>query len=399
MTDLDNLPPHVPPHLARDYDFTDMQGETDTTRHFLKLRNGPDLFYTSRLGGHWVATRHADMEYIISNNEDFSSLHSSLPRNPFRLPLLESDEPIHADYRNLLAPFFTPKSIGNLEQKARDIAVKLIDELLPRGECDFPRDFGKKLPTIILMNLLGLPDSETPYLLGLSERMVFGGSQEAVGAAFQELATYIATKILPQRRANPGSDIFSALVKGTIEGGRRMTDEEIVTLGCLLIGAGLDTVASTMGFVAMFLAQHPAHRRQLIDQPERLPKALEEILRRHHIANICRVATRDLEINGVTIKAGDVIFTPLILAGLDERRYPDPMTVNFDRADTKHLGFGRGPHQCIGAFLARTELRVFITEWLKRIPDFEIEPGAMPIMKAGKTNALFHLPLVWQIAS
>lgn len=392
------IPSHVPPHLVRDYDYTDMQGETDAFRHLEKLHAGPDLFYTPRLGGHWVVTRYADMEAILANDADFSSDHSSLPRNPFPLPLLESDAPIHAEYRNLLAPYFTPKSIGNLEHKAREATVRLINGFYARGECEFVRDFGQLMPMIILMNLLGLPEEDAKYLQPISEKIVRSGRPESVAAGFEELAAYIATQVVPARRANSGSDIFSALVTGKIQGGRLLTDQEIIALGCLLIGAGLDTVASTMGFVALHLARNPAQRQRLIDEPETVTRAIEEIIRRHTIANLARVATRDLELHGVTLKKGDVILVPVAVAGTDDRRYADPLVVDFDRADKKHIGFGKGPHQCIGAYLARTELRVFVTEWLKRIPQFDVKAGETPVSVAGKAHALRYLPLTWKVA-
>ena len=119
-------------------------------------------------------------------------------------------------------------------------------------------------------------------------------------------------------------------------------------------------------------------------------------MRRHHVANVSRVATRDMEYKGVTIKEGDIVLTATSFAGVDEKHYPDAMTVDFDRADKKNLVFGRGPHQCIGSFLARTEIRVFLTEWLKRIPDFEVKQGETPVSLPGKANRVQYLPLTWK---
>jgi cytochrome P450 len=167
-------------------------------------------------------------------------------------------------------------------------------------------------------------------------------------------------------------------------------------LGTLLIAAGLDTVAGMLGFITLFLAQHAEHRRQLRDDPALINDALEELMRRHHLANISRLVARDTQLGGVQIKAGDCIFLPTSAAGIDERRYQDAMTVNFKRGDKKSLVFGRGPHQCIGSFLARTELRVFLQEWTQSIPDFEVKPGATPIASTGTSNSVRYLPLVWK---
>lgn len=395
---MDEVPAHVPVNLIRDYDYTDMAGESDVFAFNHRLHEGPDFFWTPRHGGHWVATRYEDMDDILYRHEDFSSFHSSLPRNPFPLPLLESDEPVHSDYRNLLAPFFTPKRIGLLEQKARELTVALIDGFYARGECDFTREFGQKMPIMILMNLLDLPSSDTPYLLQLSEEIVRGGKPEIIQAAYMKLGGYIATQMLPARRASPGDDIFSALIAGKIQNGRALSDEELIAIGCLLIGAGLDTVASMLGFVAMFLARNPQHRRWIIERPDRLNEALEEMMRRHCIANLARVVLRDLDYKGIRFKAGDVIQLPTPAASLDEAHYPEAARVDFERKDRRSLVFGRGRHQCIGAFLARTELRVFLQEWLARIPDFEIRPGAQPTVVSGKANAVMELPLTWKVA-
>lgn len=393
-----NVPAHVPTALVRDFNFTDMRGETDVYKHFGKLHDGPDIFYTPHNGGHWVVTRYEDLEHVLENNNDFSSRHQSLPKNPIVVPLLEYDEPLHMDFRKVLAPFFTPKSIGNLEQISRNLTISLIEGFYARGECEFVSEFSQKMPIMILMNLLALPEEDTPYLLQISEDIVRSGDPEKQAGGFMRVAGYIAQKVIPDRRANPGNDIFTAITQARVGEGRPISDEEIIGFGSLLIAAGLDTVASMLGFITRFLAENPAHRRQLIEKPELLNAALEEMMRRFHIANIARVVIRDMEYKGVQFKAGDCILTPTSCAGIDSRRYPDPWTVDFTREDRKSLVFGRGPHQCIGAFLARTELRVFLQEWLKRIPDFEIKAGATPVAVPGKANGMRYLPLTWKVA-
>jgi cytochrome P450 len=186
-------------------------------------------------------------------------------------------------------------------------------------------------------------------------------------------------------------------VERTIDGGRHLGEDELRAIGVLLIAAGLDTVASMLGFVTMFLAQNPTHRQQLIDNPARIGPALEELMRRHHLASIARMVVADVDYRGVALKAGDMILISTPSAGIDPRRYPDPFTVDFDRKATRTLVFGRGPHQCVGAFLARTELRVFLTEWLKRIPHFDIRAGEVPSTAIGKVIAVRSLPLTWKV--
>jgi cytochrome P450 len=391
------IPSHVPADLVRDFDYADMRGGTDVYAHFASLHDGPDFFYTTHHGGHWVATRHSDMEAILLDNIAFSSRHQTVPPMPITLTLIEWDGELHAEARRVLSPFFSPKSVSNLEQVARDLTISLIDGFHDRGECDFIQDFALKMPIIIVMSLMGLPDEDTPYLMQISEDIVRSTDPEVQGAAFQRVFDYIANDVMPKRRAAPGSDIFSAILDARIDGGRPFTDAEIISFGAVLIAAGLDTVASTLGFLTSFLAENPDHRRALVADPSLINDALEEMMRRFHIANIARVVAHDMEYKGLTFKAGDRILIPTSAAGIDPQRYSDPFTVDFARGDKRTLQFGRGPHQCIGSFLARTELRVFLQEWLKRIPEFSVKAGETPIAVPGKANCQRYLPLVWPV--
>jgi cytochrome P450 len=159
---------------------------------------------------------------------------------------------------------------------------------------------------------------------------------------------------------------------------------------------GLDTVAGTMAFFARYLATHAEHRRELVQHPEQIPTAIEELLRRHSIPTVGRVLTQDVTMDGVTMKAGDYVQLTTCLHGLDERKWQNPLTANFHRAGlSEHMAFGRGIHKCPGANLARAELHVFLEEWLKRIPEFEIKPGVAASTVTGAVAGVSQLPLVW----
>jgi cytochrome P450 len=390
-----NIPSHVPPNLIRDFDFVDMRGETDVYEHFRKLHDGPDFFFTPHHGGHWVATRFADMEAILGNPAAFSSKHQTVPPMPIRLTLIEWDGQMHADARAVLAPYFSPKAVGGLEDTARTLTTSLIDGFIDKGECEFVQDFAFKMPITIMMRLMDLPPEDTPYLLQISEDIVRSVDPIVQQAAFQRVAEYVANQVIPSRRANPGSDLFSAILGAKIDNGRHFTDPEIISFGSVLFAAGLDTVSSTMGFIAKFLAENPSHRRDLVSSPELIASALEEFQRRFSLANIARVVVDDMEFKGIQLSKDDRILIPTSAAGIDNQRFPDPMEVDYARKDKKTLLFGRGPHMCAGNFLARTEMRVFLQEWLSRIPEFGIKPGETPIVAPGKANCVRYLPLVW----
>lgn len=393
-----NVPEHVPAGLVRDFDYVDMQGETDVFERFKKLHEGPDIFYTPHYGGHWVVTRHQDMDHILFNAKDFSNRHSTIPRQPIRIPLAESDAPIHGDYRKLLQPFFIQNNVNVLEPRIRELTNSLIDGFYATGECEFTQDFALKMPIHITMNLMGLPLEDMSFMLSVSEAILHSVDPRQKAETYGKVFQYLAEKILPQRKANPGDDMISAIVHGRVDGGRATTDEETLGLCAALIAGGLDTVPNMLSFMAMFLARNPAHRQQLNDDPSLVPDAVEELIRRHHIGNFTRVVIRDMEYKGVQFKAGEIVMTPTTLAGIDERRYPDALTVDFKRADKKHIAFGRGPHQCIGLLLARCELRGFLAEWMKRIPHFAIKAGEQPVVAAAAVNHILHLPLTWKVA-
>jgi len=153
-----------------------------------------------------------------------------------------------------------------------------------------------------------------------------------------------------------------------------------------------------MGFMAHFLATHPEHTKQLVDKPEIIPQAVDEMLRRFGVSATARVLTRDFEYKGVHFKKGDRVYVFGALYGLDDRKFERPLEVDFQRASTIHAGFGSGAHRCPGSFLARTELRAFLEEWLRRIPRFRIKAGAQVTFSPGQVNSVRYLPLVWDVA-
>jgi cytochrome P450 len=177
-----------------------------------------------------------------------------------------------------------------------------------------------------------------------------------------------------------------------------MTDNEIVGMVSLILLGGMDTVVTAMSFTAHFLAKSPTHRRQLIEQSALIPKAVDELLRRFPVVNQGRIVRNDITYKNVAMKAGDMLIMPTPLANLDERRFPNPLDVDFNRSTALQSTFGNGPHRCPGSNLGRTELKVFLEEWLKQIPNFEVDPNGKVGMRSGINGTLYQLPLVWPIA-
>jgi cytochrome P450 len=196
------------------------------------------------------------------------------------------------------------------------------------------------------------------------------------------------------RKARPGDDLLSRIVHSRPDG-KLLSEVEVLGMCTVVLFGGLDTLASLLGFIARFLAESPAHRRQLTDRPELATQAVEELLRRFAVAGVGRIAAADTAIGDVVIKRGERIWLASFLHNLDERLFDDPLTVNFTRSGPPHASFGNGHHRCPGSNLARTEVRIFLEEWLRRIPNFRIPDGVKPATGAGIILSMKYLPLQW----
>lgn len=398
---LMDRPAHLPAHLIVDFDMYDVPGGSDDAQAAYSVfqKTGPDIFWTPRNGGHWVATRGDDIERILRDFETFSSRRVFLPRDdsaPATLPL-ESDPPVHTDMRKPLSRGLFPKAVDAMEPVVRELVVSLIENFRSRGECEFMADFANIMPMNIFLDLVDLPRSERETLVPIVEQFIKSGSIKARQEAQATLIEYLAG-IVQERRANPGEDLGSKVVHATVDG-ERIGDAEAVSYMTLLLFGGLDTIASMLGFIMRFLAQNPAHRRALaanIEDAAFVRGAMEEMFRRFGIVNAGRVVARDCVIKGVHLRANDTILPINLLVGLDDRRIEDPLTVDFSRGSAnRHLAFGAGPHSCPGSTLARREIAIFLKEWLTRIPEFSIKTGGRASAVTGVTFSLKALDLVW----
>lgn len=400
QTILDAIPAHVPPELVRDFDMyapPGMEGPTTADVHAVWKRvqdTHPPLFWTPRYGGHWVATRHRDIEHMLMNHQRFSSAEPFIPRDtlPLQLPV-QLDPPEHGQFRKLLMPAFSPPMLAKATDRARRAAVEIIEEVRPLGHCEFMTAFAGAMPVIAFLTLIGLPEEDQPYLRGLAIYMS-SPTHPKSPAAWAEVSDYVRRQI-DERRTRPRDDLITSLLSARVDG-RALTEEEVFSLCLIVVGGGLDTVASMTGFAACFLAQNPEHRRALAGNPELLTDAVDEIARRFGTSNLGRMAREDTTLGDVALSKGDVIVGIFPLAGLDETVNPDPMTVDFTRKRRRHLAFGVGPHTCIGNHLARREIRIFLEEWLGRIPDFHLTPGTTPKMTTGLVNSVEELHLSWE---
>jgi cytochrome P450 len=391
-------PPHVPDALVVDWDFYNPPGaDIDVNAAWKKLHDGPDIVWTPHNGGHWIATRAEDIEFIQKNHDPFSMQKIVIPlmSTPIRLLPLEVDPPDHARFRTIINRFFTPRALKELQDGARQLAIELIDGFKRDGRCDFIRDFSMKLPIVVFMRMVDQPMDDLEQLLAWTEKAVRPKTATDMTEAFHGISYYIA-EVIRARQANPGTDILSAVV-GADVAGEPIKHDDMTSLLINLLFGGLDTVASALGFAALFLARNPDKRQELIDRPDLIPNAVDELLRLFPPSSTGRLIVRDCDYKGIPFKQGEQIYVRPLLHGMDERKFDNPLEANWERhaLERNYASFGNGPHRCPGAALARSEMRIFIEEWLLRIPHFRPDPDNPPRFGSGMVNAVLHLPLVW----
>ncbi|MBV9840114.1 MAG: cytochrome P450 [Sphingomonadaceae bacterium] len=393
-------PENVPPELVVDFDFFALgDKDEDIQLAFAALHDGPDIVWTPRNGGHWIATRAADFDVIQIDHEHFSHHNFNLPKNGIdatSLPL-GLDPPEHTPFRRLMMPAFMPKAVKALEGVARETARALVAKIAPQGRCEFIEEFAKILPINVFLGMVDLPLADRDMLLPWAEIAVRSPDIAQRADVHHKMQGYLG-RYVDARMAEPGDDIISMIAKGEIDG-RPITREEVLRMSTLLLFGGLDTVASQLGFIAHYLARHPKQRAELVGNPSLNQVACEELIRRFGLPNTARVLTTDYDYKGIRFRKGDMIQMPKCLYGLDDRVNTDPRTVDFHRKPStiKHAAFGAGPHTCPGAVLARREIMVFFDEWLPAIPDFELDPDDEVVMASGPVNGVLRLPLRWKV--
>ncbi len=394
------IPAHVPYELIFDFDLYNPQNSQplDYYEAWRQLQTGdyPHIFWTRHNGGHWVVTKGDYIKEGFTDWEAFSNKRMMIPAEinfDTLLPPVTDDPPEHTQYRLLIANMFSPRTIDKLDTSVREMAVSLIDNFIDKGECEFVHDFAMKLPILIFLRMANIPEEHRIRLISYVDNAL---RSDNPGAEIVKITAYLRP-IIAERKKIPGDDLFSILTKSRIED-RELEAWELEGLCTNLLFGGLDTVTSTMGFFARFLADNPEQRKRLIADPKLIPKAVEELLRRYPVVATgpSRRVTKDTEFHGVLFKEEDRVSFPTCLYNFDDAIFRDPMTVNFDRPRPVHITFATGPHTCPGSYLARRELAIFIEEWLKRIPDFEIKPDAKITYKQGHNVGLEYVPLRWE---
>ncbi len=347
-----------------------------------------------------MLTRHADVMNALRDPELFSSDMDAVALGNVR-PLipLQIDPPDHLKFRKLLDPLFSPHEVARLESEVRRLTNELIDQFVADGHVDLTAAFAVPLPCTVFLALLGLPYDDLPRFLRIKDNIIRppGMAGREADQIRRETADEIYAyfePVIEARRAEPRDDLISRFVVAEVDG-HQLSTEDILDICFLFLIAGLDTVTATLTCSVAYLAEHPDHRRALVDDPSLVPAAVEELLRwETPVPGVARVCTRDVDIGDERIDAGTRVFVLVGSANTDDTEFPDAEQVDFGRAGNRHLGFGAGIHRCLGSHLARLELRVALEELHRRIPDYEIAPGTV-LEYAEGLRSVDYLPLVF----
>ncbi|AMG75596.1 MULTISPECIES: cytochrome P450 [Sphingopyxis] len=400
-------PDHIPAELVREIDMYALDGIEEGYHEAWKALQTPDmpeLVWTPLTGGHWIATRGHIVKEVYENPPLFSSEVIFLPKEAgekYQMVPTRMDPPEHTPYRKLLDSGLKLAKIRNVEEQVREAAIKLIEPLVAKGECDFARDYANIFPVVVFMTLADLPMSDVPKLSKFAVDMTrpAGNTPEEMAATLEAgnngFFAYVEP-IIRARTGGTGDDLISIMVNGTIDG-EPIEHEKALGLISLLLLGGLDTVVNFLSFFMIYLARHPEKVAEIRDDDLKLRRGVEELFRRFPVVSEARMVAVDQVYRGVELKRGDMILLPTALHGLDEADNSNPWELDWDRRAPQHSTFGGGPHRCAGLHLARLEATVTLQEWIKRIPDFKLKDGANPVYHSGIVAAVENVPLEWPV--
>ena len=368
------------------------------------LRNACPVAHSDRRGSTWLPTAYKDVVALAHDIEHFSSLDITVipftgeepdePVLPYGVPPISADPPLHTWTRRLLLPWFSHRKVDSYEPMTRDLCNRLIDGFLADGRADAAADYAQQIPVRVIAAILGVPESLSDTFTGwVRDVLEFADDEERRRDGTIALIEYFVAEV-ERRKSEPGDDLLSALLQTEMDG---EPIEVAVVLGvaALTLIAGVDTTWSAIGSSLWHLATHPDDAKTLATDPEAMPLAIEELLRAYSPVTMARVVTSDLEFEGCPMKTGDKVLMNFPAANRDPEAFEHPDQVILDRAHNRHVAFGSGIHRCAGSNLARMELRVAIEEWLRRIPEFRVEPGAEVTWAGGQVRGPRSVPVVF----
>lgn len=348
--------------------------------------------------GTWVVSHYVDINRVYSDNDFFSNKGTAefqrMIGETFRSIPLAIDPPEHSKYRMFLMPHFSPSRITRMQEQIRAVVVEMIEEVRAKGEVDIAYDFGRVYPVRIFMALMGFPPAMFDKFLDWEWNILHGDSMEKTAWALRSVLDFLRS-FIAEKEKEPDEFLVSAIVHGKIEG-KPLTDDEKIGMVWFLWLGGLDTVAATISQMFRRMALEPWIQDWIIEHPEGIPGAVEEFLRTQPILSSARTAKCDFEWHGVQVKAGDSFQCLNPSGNFDPAQFDDPRRFDPTRKGNRHFTFVGGVHLCLGAPLARRELRLLLEEWFARVGKFRVKEGADTAVYPFLLS-IRNLPLVWDV--
>ena len=363
---------------------------------FRELRDQHPVFHSAEREL-WVVSRYEDVRAVLLDPETFASGMGTVPTGfvSAKPMMISQDPPYHTHLRNTVHLTFTPRRMRELEGFVRKAARELLDAIDPEADTDLFEALTDPLPVAVVTELLGI---------GFEDRREFGAyagaiihAAEGEGPSADEAIQWIygyLERVLREREKRPADDLVSHLLHPG-PGETRLTHDEVVGFCALLLMAGTETTTNALGNAIALLQAHPDVRRRLAERPEGLGRAIEEFLRfESPVPGLSRVTTREVEIHGIKIPKGARVHMAFAAANRDERAFPDPDTLDPARTPNAHLAFSLGIHFCLGASLARSELRIALEELLRRFPKFRVDCECWVRLRSDAARGFSFLPFV-----
>jgi cytochrome P450 len=391
---------------STDFDVLDPAYVADPYAVWDQLRETCPVAHTDRRGSTWLPTRYDDVVELAHDIGHFSSAEITVIPFPegtdeerdqvlaYGVPPISADPPLHTWTRRLLLPWFSHRRVESYEAMTRELCAGLVDGFVDKGVTDAAGDYAQQIPVRVIAAILGVPTSlSDTFTEWVRDVLEFADDFEIRRRGIEGLLGYFIEEVA-RRKVEPRDDLLSYLLHSEVEG-QPVEDSLVLGVAALVLIAGVDTTWSAIGSSLWHLATHPDDRRRMVEEPEIMGLAIEELLRAYSPVTMARVVTEDVEFEGCPMKAGDKVLMNFPAANRDPEVFEDPDQVLLGRELNRHLAFGSGIHRCAGSNLARMELRVALEEWLRRIPEFRLADGAEVTWAGGQVRGPRQLPVVF----
>jgi cytochrome P450 len=386
---------------VNDFDHTDPQWTEDPFPIWEELRAASPVVHTERFLGCYMPTTYEAVRAVANDPEHFSSrriiVRDARPEAAGNAaPPITSDPPVHKPAKQLLLPPFTPDAMKKLEPRVRAICNELIDGFIADRKVDAAARYSKYIPVRAIAHMLGIPESDSDLFINWIHMILELGirDENKLLEAVHEMSDYFRAHI-EQRRSKPGDDLISYLMNAKLPNGAPLEDTHVTGTLRLLLIAGIDTTWSAIGASLWHLATTPDDRRRLAAEPLLMPTAIEELLRAYSPVTMAREVMKETVVSGCPVKPGNMVLLSFPTANRDPAVFPDADRVVLDRRENRHAAFGLGIHRCVGSNLARMEMTVAIEEWLKRIPEFRLDPDGEVTWSQGTVRGPRQLPILF----